>query len=413
MPRFPIQMPQLGESMAEAKITEILVSVGDSITADQNIFEVETDKAMMEVTTPCTGDVVEVVAEVDVSYAVGGVLAYIEATEEDAIKTGLMKADEPAEAASDPVEAQEEDDNSGVHFKVDENDEFETLEQPQVKPTVESGLPVPVRSSVYLSPRMRHRMEEMGLNSADLAAIPGTGAGGRITVDDFEKFVKDLDQHKTTAASPMRIAVADSMRRSWKRPLATVTVPIIMDEVLAHRKQQDPKPGVTLYAIRALAIAISENTAVAGRMIGKQIVHPQELNIGFAVEVQDGVLVPNMKNADQLTLSEMVESYDRLVDLGQSKKLTPDMMEAGIATVTNVGPFGITSATPIPLPEQNLVLGLMAGRKVPFWDNEKGEFVPKVESAFILSFDHRILDGGAAGRLLQRVGQLLSEPDQL
>ena len=88
-------------------------------------------------------------------------------------------------------------------------------------------------------------------------------------------------------------------------------------------------------------------------------------------------------------------------------------MEAGIATVTNVGPFGITAATPIPLPEQNLVLGLMAGRKVPVWDPDEEAFVPKMESNFVLSFDHRILDGGAAGRLLQRVGELLSTPEDL
>ena len=88
-------------------------------------------------------------------------------------------------------------------------------------------------------------------------------------------------------------------------------------------------------------------------------------------------------------------------------------MGTGIATITNVGPFGITDASPIPLPEQNLVLGLMAGRKSPVWDEAAGQFVPRMESNFVLSFDHRILDGGAAGRLLQRIGQLLQDPGTL
>ena len=256
-------------------------------------------------------------------------------------------------------------------------------------------------------------MEELGLNSADLAGIPGSGAGGRVTVEDFEKFILDLEKNKMTEASPMRIAVADSMRRSWTRPLATVTVPIVMDALLAHRKAQNPKPGITLYAIRALSIAISENTAVAGRLIGSRIVHPRAIDMGFAVEVEDGVLVPIIRDADKKTLAEMQGPYEELVRRGQARKLPKEAIGTGIATVTNVGPFGITDATPIPLPEQNLVLGVMAGRVMPFWDEESQSFLPKLESKFILSFDHRILDGGAAGRLLNRIGALLQEPEKL
>lgn len=400
-------MPQLGESIAEATVMEVHISPGDDIKADQNIFLVETDKATMDVTAVCAGHIEEVVVEIGKSYAVGSTLAYIEASEEDAQKSGLIKNLPPAE--------DEDDDTGNVHFAVKEEDKIDhnAPHQPEVQPTVEGGLPVPVRSAVYLSPRLRHRMEELGLNGADLAGVAGSGNGGRVTVGDFEKFMQEIDQHKMTEASPMRIAVADSMRRSWRRPLATVTVPVIMDAVIAHRKQQSPTPGVTLYAMRALAIAISENTAVAGRLIGNRIVHPPAINIGFAVEVEHGVLVPIMRGIDGKSLEELTLPYEKLVKLGQQRKLTPEMMEAGIATVTNVGPFGITAATPIPLPEQNLLLGLMAGQKVPKWDAEKGQFIPRLESNFTLSFDHRILDGGAAGRLLNRIGELLAEPEKL
>jgi pyruvate/2-oxoglutarate dehydrogenase complex dihydrolipoamide acyltransferase (E2) component len=410
MPRFPIQMPQLGESMAEATVREILISPGDEVKADQNIFEVETDKAMMEVTTPCSGKITEIAADVGTSYAVGSHLAFIDATEEDAIKAGLIRSQDNAEA--DPP-ATEEENEANLHFAIDEKDMIDPSAPLEVKPTVRDGLPVPIRSTVYLSPRMRHRMEELGLNSADLAGLPGSGAGGRVTVEDFEKFISDIEQNRTTEASPMRIAVADSMRRSWTRPLATVTVPIILDEVLAHRKSLEAKPGITLYAMRALAIAIAEDTAVAGRLIGNRIVHPNAIDIGFAVEVADGVLVPVIRDVEKKSLNELQAPYDELVRRGQERKLPPESTGAGIATVTNVGPFGITAATPIPLPEQNLVLGLMAGRQTPIWDKEAGSFVPKMESNFILSFDHRILDGGAAGRLLQRVGELLQKPADL
>src|SRR5690606_15672010 len=135
--------------------------------------------------------------------------------------------------------------------------------QPTVEPVVGGGLPVPAGATGahYISSRMRARMNELGLNASDLSAVAGTGAGGRVTVEDLEQFLRSLDQHRMTNASPMRIAVADSMRRSWSRPLATVGLPVILDPLLAHRKNANPKPGPALYAIRALALALSENTA--------------------------------------------------------------------------------------------------------------------------------------------------------
>src|SRR2546430_11438817 len=105
-------------------------------------------------------------------------------------------------------------------------------------------------------------------------------------------------------ASLMRVAVADEMRRSWARPLAAVALPVNIDPVLAHRKKSDPKPGPALYALRALAIALGENSAPAGRLIGERIVHPAAIDIGFAVEAEDGVLVPVMRNVDITPLKD-------------------------------------------------------------------------------------------------------------
>jgi pyruvate/2-oxoglutarate dehydrogenase complex dihydrolipoamide acyltransferase (E2) component len=260
---------------------------------------------------------------------------------------------------------------------------------------------------------MRARMHELGLNASDLAGVPGTGAGGRVTVEDFENFLRSLEQHKLTPASPMRIAVADSMRRSWTRPLATVGSPIMLDAMLAHRRRTDPKPGPALYAIRALALALAENTAVAGRLIGNRIVHPRAIDIGFAVEVDDGVFVPVLREVDKTPLVKLVPTYNKLVEQARARRLPHDMNRPGIATVTNFGTFGIVWATPIPLPEQNLILGLGAGSKVPRWSEEVNQFIPVTEAEITLSFDHRVCDGGAAGRLLSMVAKLLQEPEKL
>lgn len=402
MPQIPIIMPQLGESIAEATVVNLLVKVGDTVRADQDIIEVETNKATMNVTSPCTGRVEKILAKLNESYPVGAVLGYLEASKEDAARLGL---DVPAPPANSAESVPQSTSAGPIHAEAGKR---------TVEPTVR-GLPVPASASgaSYMSPRMKARMLELGLHAADLAGLPGSGAAGRVTIQDFEKFVQNLEQHKLSQASSMRVAVADAMRRSWTRPLATVALPVCFDPLLKHRKTCDPRPGPALYALRALAVALAENSAPAGRLIGNQIVHPSSIHVGFAVEAEEGVLVPVIRNADKRSIKELVERYDELIKLAHQRKLPSEATGGSIATVTNFGTFGLTWATPIPLPEQTLVLGMGAARRVPSWDEAKGQFVPVMEANVTLSFDHRVLDGGAAGRLLSRVAQLLGTPELL
>ena len=397
MPQVPIIMPQLGESIAEATIIQLLVHPGKPVETDQDVLEVETNKATMNVSSPCAGRLGRWLVEVGESYPVGTVLGYIEATAEQTAKLGLDTAPaEPAPTAASSKLGYAEKAARGV------------------EPTVR-GLPVPAHAAgiSYMSPRMKARMQELGLHAADLAGIPGSGAAGRVTVEDFERFVAHLEQNKLTQASSMRVAVADAMRRSWTRPLATVGLPATVDALLAHRKTFEQKPGPALYALRALAIALSENSAPAGRLIGNKIVHPQAIDIGVAVEAEEGVLVPVLRAVEKRRLKELVRPYNELVELARQRRLPADATGGSIATVTNFGTFGLTWATPIPLPEQTLVLGLGAGRLVPAWDEARQQFVPTVEANLTLSFDHRVLDGGAAGRLLSRVAHLMAHPEGL
>ncbi len=397
--QIPIIMPQLGEAIAEAAIISFLVQPGDEVEADQNIIEVETNKATMTVTSPCRGRVEKFTAQLHESYAVGATLGHIEATAEEAARQGL---DTPAPAVSE---------NGGT---VPLSKTKPGTRTARVQPTVR-GLPVPANAAgaSYLSPRLKARMDELGLHAADLAGVAGSGNAGRVTVEDFEKYIASLEKHQITGASSMRVAVADAMRRSWTRPLAPVGLPVQLDPLLAHRKASDPKPGPALYALRALAIALAENSAPAGRLVGNKIVHPSTIDIGFAVEAEDGVLVPVIRNADQKPLKDLAKRYGELVELARERKLPADATGGSIATVTNFGTFGLIWATPIPLPEQTLVLGMGAGRRVPSWDESKGQFIPVTEANLTLSFDHRVLDGGAAGRLLQRIAHLMTEPSKL
>jgi pyruvate/2-oxoglutarate dehydrogenase complex dihydrolipoamide acyltransferase (E2) component len=398
---LPIIMPQLGESIAEATIIRAAFAVGDRVEADTDLLEVETNKAVMGVTVPCGGILREISAVVGESYAVGATLGYLEVSDSDAERLGLHDA-----PPSPPEKKSKKGKPSGK--------EESASAKKEVAPTV-SGLPVPAHAggASFLSPRMKARMAELGLHAADLAGVAGSGAGGRVTIDDLERFLQDLERNTISPASSMRVAVADAMRRSWTRPLATVVLPVTLDILLVHRKKQTVKAGPALYALRALAIALSEMPATAGRLIGDRVIHPRSVDIGFAVEAEDGVLVPVIRHAEQFPLTDLVERYNRLVELARARRLPGSDTGGSIATITNYGVFGLTMATPIPLPEQTLLLGMGAGRITPSWDPEKKAFVPVTEAQFTLSFDHRVLDGGAAGRLLQRVAELLSNPEKL
>ncbi len=407
-------MPQLGEAIAEATIVSILTQEGQQVECDQDVLEVETQKASMSVTAPCSGTLELWSIQSQQSYAVGTILGYVRCSVEEASRLGL----DSANSESDSHKAQE--DNSLPHGSSPSSDAafFRTASaisaDSTVAPTLR-GLPVPAAASGagFLTPRMKARMAELGLHAADLAGIAGSGAAGRVTIEDFEKFIAQLEHHRLSNASSMRVAVADAMRRSWTRPLATVGMSVVIDAMLQHRKGTNPKAGPALYALRALAIALGENSAVAGRLVGDKIVHPRSIDVGFAVEAEDGVLVPVLRNADQTSLQELLVRYNNLVDLARRRRLPAQATGGSIATVTNFGTFGLEWATPIPLPEQTLVLGMGAGRVVPCWNMESASFAPATEAQFTLSFDHRVLDGGAAGRLLARVAQLLSSPSEL
>jgi len=411
MGQVAISMPQLGESIAEATLIRLKVKPGDKVKADQEIAEVETNKAVMSVTTSYGGVWKEWKAQEGKSYPVGYVLGHVESSEVKEVKQGERSSKKVPSNGKKEKEAK-----AGTEKKV-KNGAVAVSGNGNgsgVIPTIK-GLPVPARAAgaSYMSPRMKARIEELGLHAADLAGLAPSGAKGRVTIEDFERFIADLEKQKLTPASSMRVAVADAMRRSWTRPLATVGRAARMDALLTHRKKHPSKPGPTLYAVRALGIALGENSVPAGRLVGDRILHPSSIDIGFAVEAEDGVLVPVLRKVNQTSLDKLVGLYAERMQQAKDRKLPVEALGGSVAVVTNYGTFGLEWATPIPLPEQSLVFGLGAGKTVPSWDPVSKSFQPITEAPLTLSFDHRVIDGGAAGRLLARVAELLESPEKL
>jgi len=407
MPQVPIIMPQLGESIAEATIVDIKVKPGDEVAVDQEIIDVETNKAVMGVTTPCKGKIDKITAQLKETYPIGSVLGYVEASEADAARfTKQTPPQAQTEVAEEiPARADQE-------IKPARQEKIAARDGDGARP---GGLPVPatLKGASFVSPRVRARMAELQLTPADLAGIPGTGAGNRVTIKDLENFLHKIDNQSAKEASAIRAGVADAMRRSWTRPLSTVGSSVNLDPVLQNRQSRDPKPGPGLYATRALALALAENPTAAAKLIGNRVVQSNSIDVGVAVEAEDGIMVPVIRSADKTSLGDLTAKYQELVDLARKRRISPDMQAGGIATVSNFGTFGVEWGTPIPLPDQTLLLGLGAGKKVPSWDETKKEFVPKIEAQITLSFDHRSIDGGSAARLLKRVVELLEDPKKL
>ncbi|MFL6531056.1 MAG: 2-oxo acid dehydrogenase subunit E2 [Chthoniobacterales bacterium] len=423
MPQVPITMPQLGESMAEATIVSIKVQPGEKVVSDQEIIEVETDKAVMGVTTPCAGEVAKIDAEVKGTYAVGAVLGYIEASEADAARFQKRAPQAPKGDVAEEIPGRDEEETakpvktqngSGSHFQIDEADVM-SMSVGSGRADQGGGLPVPAsaKGAGYLSPRVRARMLELSLTNADLAGITGSGTAGRVTIKDLENFLSGLEGQSAEKPSAIRTGVADAMRRSWTRPLATVGLSVCLDPVLEERKKRDPKPGPALYALRALALALAEQPNAAARLIGGKAIRSESVDIGVAVEAGEGIMVPVIRNADKTSLVDLTSRYTELVDLARRRRISADMTTGGIASVSNFGTFGLDWGTPIPLPDQTLLLGLGAGKKQPTWSEEKQQFLPTMQAELTLSFDHRSLDGGGAGRLLKRIVELLANPAQL
>jgi pyruvate/2-oxoglutarate dehydrogenase complex dihydrolipoamide acyltransferase (E2) component len=407
MPQVPIIMPQLGESIAEATIVDIKVKPGDDVVDDQEIIDVETNKAVMGVTTPCKGKIDRISVQLKETYPVGAVLGYVEASEADAARFAKQAPTPPQQEVAEEIPVRADQEIAPAREK--------KIAARDGESSRDGGLPVPAitKGATFMSPRVRARMAELQLTTADLAGIMGTGAGNRVTIKDLENFLHKIENQTAHEASAIRTGVADAMRRSWTRPLSTIGSSVNLDPLLQDRQTRDPKPGPGLYAVRALALSLSENPGAASKLIGNRVVQSKSIDVGIAVEAEGGIMVPVIRGADKTSLADLTTKYKELVELARQRRISPDMQMGGLATVSNFGTFGMEWGTPIPLPDQTLLLGLGVGKKVPSWDQKKNEFVPRTEAQITLSFDHRSIDGGGAGRLLKRVIELLENPKQL
>jgi len=371
-----IAMPQMGISVAEGTIVEWRKRPGDWVDADEPICDVSTDKVDVEIPSPAAGRLARIVVEPGETVAVGTVLAELEA--------GMDGGD-----AAEPGEAD--------------------------------------RSRVY-SPIVRRMAADQHV---DLEQVEGHGVGGRVRKADLLNFLEeekkepqlhtespykpDLESNREPM-SPMRRQIARHMVESRRTAAHCTTVAEVdFTKVAARRcelREGMERRGAHLtylaFVARATAAALGRHPILNASVEGEEIVHHEEVNLGIAVALEDGLIVPVIRDAQRLSLEGMAAAIGDVATRAREKRLTPDEVQGGTFTITNPGQFGTVLATPIINQPQVGILDLEAVVKRPVVVEREGEDLVAIRSMsnLCLSFDHRALDGAEAARFL---GELREE----
>lgn len=432
MARFELKLPKMGESVAEATITNWLKEVGDKIEADEAVLEIATDKVDSEVPSEVSGVLVEQLFGKDDLVQVGQTIAIIE-TESDAPAVKAEEAAAPAEVAA--LEAT-----------------IETAKETVAAPQDFSG------SDKFFSPLVKNIAKEEGISVAELENIGGSGKDGRVTKEDILKYIEirksGVEAPKAVVAAPkvaetvapvqksqqavpvsvnggdeiiemdrMRKLIAGYMTASIQtsahvQSFIEVDVTNIVkwrEKVkTAFEKREGEKLTFTPIMMEAVAKALKDFPGMNISVDGEYIIKKKNINLGMAAALPNGnLIVPVIKNADQLNLVGMAKAVNDLGNRAKAGKLKPDDTQGGTYTVTNVGTFGSVFGTPIINQPQVGILALGAIRKVPaVIETPEGDFIGIRQKMFLShSYDHRVVDGALGGSFVKRVAEYLEAFD--
>ncbi|GLB48970.1 dihydrolipoamide acetyltransferase family protein [Neptunitalea lumnitzerae] len=432
MAKYKLLLPKMGESVAEATVTSWLKEVGDTIEADETVVEVATDKVDSEVPCEVEGVLVEKFFEANDVVKVGEVLAIIE-TDGEVSDDASESVQVVAEEATAPAEV-------------------EAIEATMTaaKETVANEAPDFDQSERFYSPLVKNMAKEEGISISELETISGTGKDGRVTKNDMLSY---LEQRKS--------GVAPAKQASKPVPVAPVqptpsSVPVSvngsdeiiemsrMGKLIAHHmkesistsvhvqsfievdvtniwnwrnkvkaafeKREGEKLTFTPIFMEAVAAALKQYPLLNISVDGDSIVKHKDINLGMAAALPDGnLIVPVIKNADQLNMVGMAKKVNDLANRARKNQLKPDEIKGGTYTVTNIGMFGSVMGTPIINQPQVGILALGAIRKVPaVVETPEGDFIGIRMKMFLShSYDHRVVNGALGGQFVKAVADYL------
>jgi len=427
MAEYKLLLPSMGEGVMEATVIEWLFKEGDFVAEDDSVVEIATDKVDSDVPTPVSGKILKILVQKDGIAKVGEPIAILEIE-------GTS-----AELAVQPEPAPQEEN------KIEEN-VIQELEKP-VTSAVSTSINV---DGLYLSPLVKSIIQEEKITEAELKQIKGSGLEGRITKEDILGFLSNRGKTQETAAvrpevsasisapasiipvadgdeiiemDRMRKIIAENMLRSKQvSPHVTSFIESDVTNIVNWRTKNksafEKREGVKLtympIFVRAVVKAIQDFPMINVSIDGDKIIKKRNINIGIATALPDGnLIVPVIKNADQLSLSGLAKAINSLVQKARDKKLSPQDIQGATYTISNIGTFGNLMGTPIILQPQVAILAIGAIVKKPaVLETPQGDVIAIRQKMFMShSYDHRVVDGSLGGGFLKRVHDYLEEFD--
>ena len=428
MAKFELKLPKMGESVAEATITNWLKKVGEKIEVDEAVLEIATDKVDSEVPSEVSGTLTEILFQVNDVVNVGQTIAIIETEGVEIVNNGISEPKE--EVVSAPI--------------------AEVIKTVEVAQAIVA--PADFKSSdKFYSPLVKNIATAEGISVTELETIVGSGKDSRVTKEDILNYIKNKGNQLVVAAPVVSQSIAtpstqaipvsvnggdeiiemDRMRKliagymvasvqtsAHVQSFIEVDVTNIVkwrDKVkVAFEKREGEKLTFTPIFMEAVAKALKDFPGLNISVDGDFIIKRKNINLGMAAALPNGnLIVPVIKNADQLNLVGMAKAVNDLGNRAKTGKLKPDDTQGGTYTVTNVGTFGSVFGTPIINQPQVGILALGAIRKVPaVIETPEGDFIGIRQKMFLShSYDHRVVDGALGGSFVKRVADYLEAFD--
>jgi pyruvate dehydrogenase E2 component (dihydrolipoamide acetyltransferase) len=413
-----VYMPKLSDTMVEGVVASWNKKVGDTVKEGEILAEIETDKATMEFESFFDGVLLHIGVETGKSAPVNSILAIIGQAGED-ISALLVDVPLAAPVVPTPVA------DAPKATTVPNPAPVAESPTPQVEAPKATPLANNTNGRVFASPLAKKIAEEKGI---DINAVGGTGEGGRIVKRDVDHYtpytpaekapisnnaVAGVESYIDEPVSQMRKTIARRLAESkFTAPHFYLTLDINMESAMNARKALNAMEGVKVsfndMVIKAVAHALKQNPNVNSSWMGDFIRRNQHVNIGVAVAVEDGLLVPVVRFADTKGLLQISAEVREYAKKAKDKKLQPSDWEGNTFTISNLGMFGIESFTAIVNPPDSCILAIGGIKEVPVVKN--GQVVPGNVMKVTLSCDHRVVDGATGAAFLQSFKQFMENP---
>jgi len=417
---FDIVMPKMGESLTEGTVLEWKKTVGESIDKDETLLEIATDKVDAEIPSPVSGTLVEIIGEVNQTYDIDTIIARIETSDTVDVAT------EKPETATDKPAAPKSSSGS--------------------RPAITIQAPATFDDKRVYSPLVRSIAAQEGITPAELQQIPGSGFRGRVSKKDVlfyldargtgtqqTSYARGLEETGLAGRMPpedveiidmdsMRKSIAKHMRKSVDTSAHVYSVSEadmtnIMTFIAENNERFKSKHGhsltVTHFITRAVRDALLKFPMINTSLDGTKIIRHKHLNIGIAVAVGDGLVVPPVRHAETKSLLEISDDIATIVSKARAKQLTLDDLEGATFSITNFGVFGNLAGYPIINQPNVAILGVGVIKKKPVVIETKAgdEIAIRQMCIFTLGFDHRLVDGAMGGRFIEEIMRNLERVD--